>query len=101
MGSDGKVKFIVASAGEVLALQLAQQAISAVIDLLRSGGYPKPTAEQFRRLARGVSREALAAGLTIVGVLTPTDEQLDEAALGTAREAVREVMGPPPREALS
>ena len=98
---DGEVRFLQVSVGEVLALQLAQQAIIAVLDLLRSGGYPKPTAEQFRRLARGVSREALAAGLLIPGTLDPTDAQLDEAAVGTAREAVREVMGPPPREALS
>jgi hypothetical protein len=94
---DRSVRVVQVTAGEALAAQLTEAGISAAADALRSGGYQRPTDEQYKRIADHVTRAALAAGLAIHAAgARYTDDELDQAALVTAHEVVREVLGPPP-----
>jgi hypothetical protein len=101
MASDGgNVRFVMVGAGEVLALQLAERAAAAALEVLQAGGY-QPTPEQLQQIAHALTTEALAAGLTIPGNLPEiTDEQLDRAADLSGHAAVVEVLGPPARAAV-
>lgn len=94
---DGKVQVLQVSPGEALALQLGQAVAAAAGQALREGGY-RPTAEQFREMTARLSREALAAGLTLAGGGLPglTDDVIDEAAERTARQVISDVLGLPP-----
>jgi hypothetical protein len=95
---DGAVRVFEVSAGEGLAVQLAQAGIAAAVEALRAGGYARPTDAQFREIAHRVTREALAAGLLIPEAMPEiTDDELDAAAQLTGHEAVRNVLGTPPR----
>lgn len=97
--SDGKVRLVQVSPGEALALQLALHAAAAAGSAARELGYPMPTEDQWKRIGRRISQEALAAGLALMlpGASRPTDEDLDQAAELTALAAVREVLGSPLR----
>lgn len=93
-----EVKAVRISADEALAVQLAEYASRAAAAALRAGGYPRPTREQFQRIASAVAAEALAAALLVPGNLPGiTDAQLDAAAELTGWAAVCEVLGPPPQ----
>lgn len=97
---DSSAKVIQVGPGEALAVQLGQRATAAAAEALRTGCYPEPTPEAFRRIAAIVSAEALAAGHALCGHPEITDEALDEAADLTGRQAVVAVLGPPARTAL-
>lgn len=96
-----KVRTVVLTAAEVRGAQIAERGVHTAAGYMRERYPQRPTDEEFKQIAAGITRAALEAARLIEDPSMATDEQIDGVADSMAVAVVHAVIGKPSAAALN